>query len=165
MPIPNVARAALNLAGVRLRRAERHWRAAARGLQRLGRRARRQQEILANAPAVARAQVQRGAAAVVRSRNRFERFDDHVLTPYRAELRVRRELARARSARRPLIVGPWTSEVGYEALYWIPFLRWAADRYGVPSSRVIALSWGGTALWYRGIAVRYLEFLDLVEPA
>ncbi len=165
MPIPNVARAALNLAGVRLRRAERHWRAAARGLQRLGRRARRQQEILANAPAVARAQVQRGAAAVVRSRNRFERFDDHVLTPYRAELRVRRELARARSARRPLIVGPWTSEVGYEALYWIPFLRWAADRYGVPSSRVVALSRGGTALWYRGIADRYVEIFDLVEPA
>lgn len=163
MRIPNVARVVMNVAGVRLRRAERHWRAAARGLQRLGRRARRQQEILANAPAVARAQVQRGTAAVVRSRNRLERFDDHVLTPYRAELRVKRELARAAPAGRPVLVGPWTSEVGYEALYWIPFLRWAVDRYGVTPSRVVALSRGGTALWYRGIADHYVEIFDLIE--
>ena len=164
MRIPNVAQAVLNLASVRLRRAERHWRAAARSMQRLGRQARRQQEILANAPAVARAQMQRGAAALVRSRNRLERFDDHVLTPYRVELHVKRELARAASAGRPVIAGPWTSEVGYEALYWIPFLRWAADRYGVPSQRVIALSRGGTALWYSGVADRYVEIFDLIEP-
>jgi len=164
MRIPNVARAALNLARVRLRRVERHWRTAARGMQRFGRHARRQQEILANAPAVARAQVQRGAAALVRSRNRLERFDDHVLAPYRVELRVKRELARAAAAGRPVIAGPWTSEVGYEALYWIPFLRWAVDRYGVPSQRVVALSRGGTALWYAGIADRYVEIFDLIEP-
>jgi hypothetical protein len=165
MRIPNVALAVVNVAGVGLRRAERHWRAAARELQRLGRRARRQQEIIASAPALARAQVQRGTAAVVRSRNRLERFDDHVLTPYRVELRVKRELARAAAARRPVVAGPWTSEVGYEALYWIPFLRWAADRYGVSPSCVVALSRGGTALWYNGIADRYVEIFDLIEPA
>ena len=25
---------------------------------------------------------------------------------------------------RPLIVGPWLSEVGFEILYWLPFLNW-----------------------------------------
>jgi hypothetical protein len=162
--IPNIAQAAVNLAGVRLRRAERHWRGAAHTIQRLGRRARRQGEILAHAPAAARAQIQRGTAALVRTRNRLERFDDHVVAPYRIELSVKRQLARAASAGRPVIAGPWISEVGYEALYWVPFLRWAVDRYGVPSHRVIALSRGGTASWYAGIADRYVEIFDLVEP-
>ncbi len=26
---------------------------------------------------------------------------------------------------RPIIVGPWLSETGFELLYWIPFLAWA----------------------------------------
>ena len=26
----------------------------------------------------------------------------------------------------PILVGPWLGEVGFELLYWIPFLRWFA---------------------------------------
>ena len=26
--------------------------------------------------------------------------------------------------RRPVIVGPWTGEVGFELIYWVPFVRW-----------------------------------------
>ena len=54
-------------------------------------------------------------------------------------------LAREAAGSRPIIAGPWTSEVGYEALYWLPFLAWAADHYGVRPERMIALSRGGTA--------------------
>ena len=54
--------------------------------------------------------------------------------------------------------------MGYEALYWVPFLAWAADQYGVRPERIVALSRGGTDLWYRGIAGRYIEIFDLVEP-
>jgi hypothetical protein len=165
MRIPNVTRAVLNLAAVRRRRAQRHLRTAVRVLERLGRKARRQQEILAQAPSLVRARIDRGRAAIVRSRNRWRRFDDHVLAPYGRERRVRRELARARASRRPVIVGPWTSEVGYEALYWIPFLHWAVDRHAVPPQRVIALSRGGTEAWYDGIAGRYVDIFDLVDPA
>ncbi len=164
MHIPNVAQAVINLAGVRLRRAERHWRTASRAVERLGRKVRRQGELLWRAPALARARVQRGRAAIERSRKRVERFDDHVLTPYRTEHRVARVLAQAASSGRPIIVGPWTSEVGYEVLYWIPFLHWAVDRYGVQPGRVIALSRGGTQSWYGGIATRYVEIFDLVDP-
>ena len=32
--------------------------------------------------------------------------------------------ARAASWNEPVIIGPWIGEVGYELLYWIPFLRW-----------------------------------------
>lgn len=165
MRIPNVTRAALNMAGVRLRRAERHWRTTARVLDRLGRQARRQQERVMQAPALVRARVQQGASALEQSRKRIARFDDHVLTPYRIERRVKRTLARATAGSRPVIVGPWTSEVGYEAMYWLPFLAWAADRYGVRPERVIALSRGGTQPWYAGIADSYVEIFDLVEPA
>ena len=117
------------------------------------------------APELARARVQQGRAALERSGKRIQRFDDHVLTPYRAERRITHALARAAAGSRPVIAGPWTSEVGYEALYWLPFLAWAADRYGVRPERVIALSRGGTAPWYSGIAGSYVEIFDLVEPA
>jgi len=165
MKIPNVTRAAMNLAGVRLRRVERHWRAAEQVLGRVGRQARRQRERLAHAPDLVRARIQQNCAAFERSRKRIARFDDHVVTPYRVERDVARTLAREASGSRPIIAGPWTSEVGYEALYWRPFLAWAADRYGVRPERMIALSRGGTQAWYGGVAGRYVEIFDLVEPA
>jgi hypothetical protein len=164
MRLVNVGRVALNLAGVRLRRASRHWRTVVREWDRLGRKASRHHEIIARAPALVRARVQHQRAAVERSRKRVERFGEHVAAPYYSELRIKRQLARAASSERPLIVGPWTSEVGYEALYWLPFLHWAVDRYGVSPDRVIALSRGGTQSWYRGIADRYVEIFDLVDP-
>ena len=165
MRIPNVGRAFVNLAGARLRHAGRHWRATTRALERVGKKARRQQEMLTDAPARARALVARGRGAFERSRKRLERFDDHVIAPYRLERSVKRQLAGASRTGRPLIVGPWTSEVGYEALYWVPFLHWARDRYGVPPARIVALSRGGTASWYRGIADQYVEIFDLVDPS
>ena len=165
MRIPNITRAAINLAGVRLRRAERHWRTVERALSRVGRQAQRQHERLVRAPELARARLLRGRAALERSRKRIERFDDHVLTPHRVERRIEHTLARAAAGSQPVIAGPWTSEVGYEALYWLPFLAWAADRYGVRPERMIALSRGGTQPWYGGIADRYVEIFDLVEPS
>jgi hypothetical protein len=165
MRMPNIARAAVNLAGVRLRRAERHWRTAAQALGRLGRQAGRQQERLARAPELARVRLEQGRAAIERSRKRVVRFDDHVLEPFRIERQIKQVLAKHAAGTGPLIVGPWTSEVGYEALYWVPFLAWAADHYGVRPERMVALSRGGTGLWYSGIADRYIEIFDLVDPA
>jgi hypothetical protein len=87
-----------------------------------------------------------------------------IVTAYRAS-QIERELESIAGDDRPILAGPWLGEVGFELLYWIPFLRWAVDRYGVPPHRVIALSRGGTASWYAGIADRYVEIFDLVEPA
>ena len=165
MRIPNLARAAVNVVGVRLRRAERHWRTAVRVSGRIGRKARRQGELLSRAPVLARARVLRGRASIERTRKRVARFDDHVVGPHRTERRVKRALARAASHSGTIIAGPWTSEVGYEVLYWIPFLHWAVDYYGVRPERVVALSRGGTQSWYGGIATRYVEIFDLIDPA
>jgi hypothetical protein len=164
MAIPNVPRALINVTGAKLRHAQARWQRTAKVFTRAARYVQRQAERIAHAPRHVRAGLRRSRSALVRSRNRLTRFDDHVLAPYRVERRVRRTLARAAGVRRPVIVGPWTSEVGYEALYWIPFLHWARDRYGLDPARVIAVSRGGTDAWYHGIAARYVDVFDCVAP-
>src|SRR5690606_3609407 len=74
------------------------------------------------------------------------------------------QLARAARSGRPIVVGPWTSEVGYEALYWVPFLHWAVDHYRVDRQRVIAVSRGGTTSWYRDVAASYVDIFDCMPP-
>jgi hypothetical protein len=164
MPIPNVPRAIFNVTAAKLRHGARQWHTVTKAVARAGRHLRRQQEIVQHAPTHVRRRLERGAAAVVRTRNRWTRFDDHVLQPYAVERRVERVLARAARSRRPIVVGPWTSEVGYEALYWTPFLHWALDHYRIDTRRVIAISRGGTASWYRDIADRYVDVFDCMEP-
>ena len=84
---------------------------------------------------------------------------------WRREWEVERDLEAAVAGTEPIVVGPWLSEVGYEVLYWVPFLRWVNAAYRIPPDRVIALSRGGTASWYRGVASRYAEVFDHVSPA
>ncbi|MEW5984294.1 MAG: hypothetical protein AB1806_18230 [Acidobacteriota bacterium] len=80
----------------------------------------------------------------------------------RTEERLRRHLAHMRSTKRPIVVGPWTGEVGFELLYWIPFVTWAVNTFDVPPERLIVVSRGGTGLWYRGLADRYIDVFDLI---
>jgi hypothetical protein len=77
---------------------------------------------------------------------------------------VERDLERVLSGTQPIIVGPWLSEVGYEVLYWVPFLRWIMAAYRIPERRLIVMSRGGTESWYQGIASRYVEVFDYSTP-
>lgn len=63
----------------------------------------------------------------------------------------------------PIVVGPWHSEVGFELLYWVPFLRWATRTYALDPSRLVAVSRGGVSSWYAGIADRYLDIFDVLD--
>lgn len=83
---------------------------------------------------------------------------------FQTEWQIEREIAAVASGRGPIIVGPWLSEVGFEVLYWIPFLRWFEDRYRVDRERVVAVSRGGVADWYRDVADRYVEIFDHIDP-
>lgn len=65
---------------------------------------------------------------------------------------------------RPVVVGPWLMEIGFELLYWIPYLRAQLARLGIPKERVIAMSRGGAEGWYSDIAGRYLDILDVMTP-
>jgi hypothetical protein len=71
-------------------------------------------------------------------------------------------LRRARRATRGsmLIVGPWASEVGFELLYWIPFVRHLLRERGVPPDRVVVVSRGGVSGWYGGMTAHYIDLLD-----
>jgi hypothetical protein len=83
----------------------------------------------------------------------------------RAAWSVEREIDAVVNGARTIVVGPWLSEVGFEALYWVPFLRWVKAAFRLDPSRVIAVSRGGVGSWYEGIAARYVEIWDHVEPA
>jgi hypothetical protein len=77
--------------------------------------------------------------------------------------RVLARLDRLARSGRPILVGPWTGEVGFELLYWIPFIRWAIDQYRIDPSRIVVLSRGGPRDWYHGLCHGYLDALDLVS--
>ena len=83
----------------------------------------------------------------------------------RAAWTVEREIDEVVNSARTIIAGPWLSEVGFETLYWVPFLRWVKAAFRVDPSRVVAVSRGGVRSWYEGIAGRYVEIWDHVEPA
>ena len=100
---------------------------------------------------------------LTRWRSRAHRIGEQ-WTTWRLEWEVERELERVVSGTQPIIVGPWLSEVGYEVLYWVPFLRWVMAAYRIPERRLIAMSRGGTESWYRGIASRYVEVFDHATP-
>lgn len=70
---------------------------------------------------------------------------------------LRRHLLRAQwalfarhlaASRHPILVGPWRSEVGFELLYWIPFLIGFRERLKIDKNRLIAIGRGGSAIWY-----------------
>ena len=107
---------------------------------------------------------QHAYAGVVRTSRYWDRLRLRTWPLVARDVSVRRALRSIANSSAPIIVGPWLSEVGYEALYWVPFLRWFTRHYDVDSDRVIALSRGGVAAWYAGIASRYVEQFDLFTP-
>ena len=76
------------------------------------------------------------------------------------------ELALRRAARsgRRVLVGPFLGEVGYELLYWVPFVRHTLGRLGIPREQVTTLTRGGAGAWYRDFAADEVELFDLVAP-
>lgn len=92
--------------------------------------------------------VRRAAARVVAARRASE---------------VERQLERLAKTAEPIVVGPWLGEVGFELLYWVPFLRWFTEQYAVPPDRVIAVSrGGGAAAWYAPFASRTYDALTFI---
>jgi hypothetical protein len=80
---------------------------------------------------------------------------------------IERQLAALAAHDRPIVAGPWLGEVGFELLYWIPFLRWFMERFSVSRDRLIAVARGGSgAAWYGSVAGRThdaLSFMPLDE--
>jgi hypothetical protein len=76
-----------------------------------------------------------------------------------------REIATVlRRSSKPIILGPWLSETGFELLYWIPFLAWAKVYGNLDPDRLIAVSRGGAASWYRHITPHYEDIFSFYTP-
>jgi hypothetical protein len=78
--------------------------------------------------------------------------------------RLERDLGALAAGSETIVAGPWLGEVGFELLYWVPFLRWFAERFQVPPERLLVVSRGGTAAWYRPFAANYRETFDYLTP-
>jgi hypothetical protein len=112
----------------------------------------------------ARAATSGAYVGAVRFTRYWRKVNERTWPRLTTDVSVRLDLWRAARGSGPIVVGPWLSEVGYEVLYWIPFLRWFVDYYRIEPSRVIAVSRGGVSAWYEGIADRYVELLELYPP-
>jgi hypothetical protein len=100
---------------------------------------------------------------IVRMMRRQAREQEHRAFRREAE-EIDATIAGLAQGKAPIIVGPWLAEVGYEVLYWIPFLRWFQDAHGIPSDRFVVVSRGGMERAYAGIAGRYVDLFDLTTP-
>jgi len=74
---------------------------------------------------------------------------------------VKRELERLQRTDAPLLIGPWVGEVGFELLYWIPFLNWALREYRLDRRRLIVVSRGGAGAWYRHLTTEYVDVFSV----
>lgn len=77
---------------------------------------------------------------------------------------TREQLAALGSRRGPIVVGPWLSEIGFELLYWIPFLRWAVAFAGLHREDLWIVSRGGCRAWYADLTSHYVDVLDFTTP-
>jgi hypothetical protein len=73
-----------------------------------------------------------------------------------------RRLERALRSGKPLVLGPYLSEIGHELEYWIPFMRRALHEQGIPPEQATVVTRGGAGLWYRDFAANALDILELV---
>lgn len=80
------------------------------------------------------------------------------------ERRIETRLRRLAKTTQPVMVGPWTGEVGFELLYWIPFVTWALRKANVPPERTIVISRGGPRSWYAHLGGRYYDVLSQISP-
>jgi hypothetical protein len=101
---------------------------------------------------------------LVRMMRRQAREQEHRAFRREAEA-LDRSIAQLAEGTAPIIVGPWLAEVGYEVLYWIPFLRWFQDAFGVTRDRLVVVSRGGMEAAYRDIAASYVDIFDVMTPA
>jgi hypothetical protein len=65
---------------------------------------------------------------------------------------------------KPILVGPWLSETGFELLYWIPFLAWAKAYGNLDPEQMVVISRGGAAPWYSHITTQYEDVLGYFAP-
>lgn len=62
---------------------------------------------------------------------------------------------------RPILLGPWRSELGFEATYWTPFLAWLAKQVPKFAERAAVVTRGGLAPLYANQAKQGFDLYAL----
>ena len=88
----------------------------------------------------------------------------HPSIPGGAEQLIGESLAAIEAAQGRIVVGPWLGEVGFEVLYWIPFLHWLFGTHGIAADEVTVVSRGGAEPWYEGLCSRYVDVFETITP-
>ena len=77
-----------------------------------------------------------------------------------ADLRLLVEVADAT----PLVCGPFLGEIGYETLYWIPFLARMLEVGALRRRKLVIMSRGGTEALYRCVPeCRDAQYVDVID--
>lgn len=77
---------------------------------------------------------------------------------------LRREVGELARGDGHVIAGPFVGEVGFELLYWVPFVRWAVEEEPSLRERLVLVSRGGTAAWAADVAAGYVDLFSLLTP-
>ena len=89
-------------------------------------------------------------------------LNSRVINSYILPKGVESEIRHVCQSRGTIIIGPWLSEVGFELLYWIPFLRWVKEELGICDEKAVLVSRGGAGAWYADLWPRRIEIFDHV---
>jgi len=79
---------------------------------------------------------------------------------------LREEVAPLAESDGPVLVGPFTGEVGFELLYWIPVVRWLVRELPALAGRLVIVSRGGVRHWWEtAVPIEdYVDILSMFEP-
>ncbi len=72
------------------------------------------------------------------------------------------QVAQAWATDRPILLGPFVSDVAFELLYWRPFVAWMRATFGPRTAPVVAISRGRVDAWYAGLVSEYVDVCDLL---
>ena len=103
-------------------------------------------------------------ALVRRAVPRWARVQASAALAHARSARLEKELSAMASTGDTIVAGPWLGEVGFELLYWAPFLAWVADRVRLTPQRLFVVSRGGTSSWYAPFAARYADVFEHAPP-
>lgn len=85
------------------------------------------------------------------------------MNPEQRRLVTRLYLKRIARSTRPILCGPWRSEVGFESLYFLAFLRWASAYAGIAPERFVVVTRGGAGILYGTQAVDLFDLRSVRE--
>jgi hypothetical protein len=70
-------------------------------------------------------------------------------------------IATLNADRNPILLGPWRSEVGFECMYWLPFLQFLASKVMKFDQRAAIVTRGGLAPLYKHVAAQGFDLYAL----